>query len=363
MASFCGLLRCAAITLAGLLISPSIMPGARAGSITVSGLITDPASYSIADLQELPTQSVTVATGAGAGNYTGVSLWTLFGGNAAGASNIITQGGGNNPILRNYVVATGSGGVNSTISAGEINPLFGGTGAPYLVAFEKNGVTLNTPQLIVPLDGVGQRDVFSLESLSVRAIARPPVGPGGVSSQFTLSGPGISPISFDLAALQALPATTEAVQLFAGPNLQNRTYTGTSLWGMLVQAGLTDPDDLNRLLLATGSDGFQVAFTIAELSQLLGAPVPPDPIDLVVYGQAGTPNGLLQSDGFARLAIPGDFRGGRYVSNLVSLEVVEVIPEPGAIGLLLFAMAMMALVARRAWSTPLYDSCTGFEAP
>jgi hypothetical protein len=144
-----------------------------------------------------------------------------------------------------------------------------------------------------------------------------------------------------------LPATTEDVSFFSGPNPQNRTYTGTSLWELLTSAGLTDADDLDNLLLATGSDGFQVAFSIAELSPFLGAPDSPDPIDLVVYGQ--TTNGVsgpLGSDGFARLAIPGDVRGGRYVSNIVSLQVVRL-PEPEAAMLLIPATLVLLAFRRR----------------
>src|SRR5208337_2887831 len=59
----------------------------------------------------------------------------------------------------------------------------------------------------------------------------------------------------------------------------------------------------------------------------LGAPA--NPMEAIV-AYADT-NGDLTSptgSGFARLVIPGDNAGGRFVSNLVDLEVVNAVPEP-----------------------------------
>src|SRR5579862_2097992 len=122
--------------------------GTGANALTVSGQITNPGAYTIGQLQGLGGVGETV----GGNSYVGVSLWSLLGGTSSGTSNVITSGGGNNPILRNYVLATDSSGSVSAISVGELDPLFGGTGLPYLVAYQRNGVTLATPELIVPQD-------------------------------------------------------------------------------------------------------------------------------------------------------------------------------------------------------------------
>lgn len=68
-------------------------------------------------------------------------MWTLPGGTAAGASNIVTVAAGSNPILRSDIVATGAGGT-SIVSAGEINPLFGGS---YVAPGERQGAAMLSP--------------------------------------------------------------------------------------------------------------------------------------------------------------------------------------------------------------------------
>ncbi len=47
--------------------------------------------------------------------------------------------------------------------------------------------------------------------------------------------------------------------------------------------------------------------------------------DLIAYEVDG---GWLGADGFARVVVPGDDYGGRYVSNLVSLEFIDAVPLP-----------------------------------
>lgn len=306
---------------------------ANVGALTVSGQLTNPGEYTIGQLQNLGSVSETVA----GTTYVGVSLWSLLGGTSSGSSNVITAGGGNNPILRNYVLATGNNGTVSAISVGELDPLFGGTGLPYLVAYQRNGVTLATPQLIVPQDLTGTRNIIDLANLSVAGIARPPVGPGGATSQFTLSGAG-APGTFDMAALSALAATTDHnVSFFSGTTLNGpHDYTGASLWDLL--GGATIVDATSRLVLATGSDGFQVVFSLAELNPAFGAPS-----DLVAYS---VDSGSLGTSGFARLVIPGDNRGGRYVSNLASIQV-QTVPEPSTPWLTAIAFAALAFTPYR----------------
>jgi hypothetical protein len=76
-------------------------------------------------------------------------------------------------------------------------------------------------------------------------------------------------------------------------------------------------DQLNQLVVATGSDGYRVVYSLGELSPTFGARP-----SIVAYAETigGVSQGL-GDDGFARTTAPGDLRGGRYVSNLVSLDV------------------------------------------
>jgi hypothetical protein len=45
--------------------------------------------------------------------------------------------------------------------------------------------------------------------------------------------------------------------------------------------------------------------------------------DLVAYADTAGQLGPGGSDGALRLVVPGDHAGGRYVSNLVSLQVID----------------------------------------
>lgn len=160
---------------------------------------------------------------------------------------------------------------------------------------------------------------------------------GGVSNSFVVQGAVNSPLTFDLAGLEALTHYTETVTYLAGGTSVTDTYTGALLWDVLGQAGIvTDPSIKNDILrlgvVATGSDGYSVDFAAGELSPSFGN----EPI-LVAYSDT---NGQLAgggSNGFARLVVSGDVAGGRYVSNLTSLDVFDATaaPEPASVLLLL----------------------------
>jgi DMSO/TMAO reductase YedYZ molybdopterin-dependent catalytic subunit len=134
---------------------------------------------------------------------------------------------------------------------------------------------------------------------------------GALSTQLNVSGAVLHPGSFDLAALQALPAVTQT----AGTSV----YTGVNLWSFLSKvvglkgdAAAMHPS-LAMYVVATGSDGYRVVVALAELDPEFG-----NQPDLVAYAVGGA---ALGANGFARLVVPNDGKGGRSVSNLVSLEV------------------------------------------
>jgi hypothetical protein len=142
-------------------------------------------------------------------------------------------------------------------------------------------------------------------------------GRGAVSTQVSVSGAVLHPGNFDLEALQALPAVTQT----AGTSV----YTGVSLWGLLSKvAGLKGDaaamhPSLAMYVVATGSDGYRVVISLAELDPEFG-----NQPDLIAYAVGGAG---LGANGFARLVVPNDGKGGRSVSNLVSLDVF-VAPAP-----------------------------------
>jgi hypothetical protein len=67
--------------------------------------------------------------------------------------------------------------------------------------------------------------------------------------------------------------------------------------------------------------------------------------DLIAYSADGA---LLGSKGFARLVVPNDVKSGRWVSNVLSLEVFSAtpVPEPGSVATMLLGLAVLAQFTR-----------------
>ncbi|MBV9356355.1 MAG: molybdopterin-dependent oxidoreductase [Chloroflexi bacterium] len=132
--------------------------------------------------------------------------------------------------------------------------------------------------------------------------------------------------SFGLADLQALPQVTLPVVYGAAGKIESASYTGPRLLDVLQAAGGPTPPSgkngqLRRYVLATGADGYQAVISWGELDPEFGA----DPV-LVAWQRDG--NALGEGEGMARLVVPGDKVGGRFVATLVSLEVRDGAAAP-----------------------------------
>lgn len=328
-------------------------------SFAVTGAVDHPATYALPQLQALPpvTESVTYGTGGGpvSAAYTGASLFSLLSG-----AGLQAPPGIKNPVLRDVVVATGSDHYAAAFSGGELDPRFGGkTARPDLVAYQGNGAPLGADgfaRIVVPGDTLGGRYVSNLAALHVVQAPSNPAQGGGPSTSFMLSGQVSHAARYDMAALAALPAATERVTYIAAGGPVSATYVGVPLWSLLSAAGLvTDPAVKNETLryyaLATGSDGYEAAIALGEIDPRFGGKAAAP--DLVAYAQLDPQGNAapLGPDGFARLVVPGDGAGGRYVSNLVSLQVLDAtaaaVPEPGSLALLLPGLAWLAAGVRR----------------
>ena len=82
--------------------------------------------------------------------FTGVSIWTLL--TAAG---IVTDPAIKNYILNFHLLATGSDGYEAIYSLGELDPMFGGTGAADLIAYLQDGAPIGADgfaRAVVPGD-------------------------------------------------------------------------------------------------------------------------------------------------------------------------------------------------------------------
>jgi len=328
------------------------------GQVNNSGSVID-----LADLQSFSPVTQTVTYQAGSStvtqDFTGVPLWNFLndasanGGGGLTPSTPLPSTPTQNQQNRMYVVTTGSDGYRAVTSIGEINPNFGNT--PSLVAYQQANPPGSTPtglgddgfaRTTAPVDIRGGRYVSNIFRMDVfDALPQSQISGigGGVSQSFALAGKINNPGTYNLSALQALPQTTITTD-------GGRTFTGVSLWSLLTGAAagggiITDPnvknDVLGKIVVATGSDGYKQVFSLGEFNPNFGA----ESI-LVAIDESG---GGLGTSGFARMVAPGDIRAGRWVSNLIGLEVLDapLTPVPAPAALLLFATGFGGVVLRR----------------
>ncbi|WP_164546784.1 MULTISPECIES: molybdopterin-binding oxidoreductase [unclassified Variovorax] len=142
------------------------------------------------------------------------------------------------------------------------------------------------------------------------------------------------PAAFTAADLAARTPITQTVNFSSGSGPQTHTYTGAGLWSLLndagIQADATRKNDLlGRYVLATGADGYKVVFALGELSPDFG-----NKPGVVAYAEtiSGTSAPLGTADGPFRVTAPGDVKGGRYVSNLVRLDVAAAPATAAGVG-------------------------------
>lgn len=145
--------------------------------------------------------------------------------------------------------------------------------------------------------------------------------PGGVSNYFKVSGEVTNRAVFDLNKLEQFPPAQESVTYFAAGSVATESFTGVLLWDLLnnapVSGIVTDPntknDVLHKVIIVTGTDCYQSVFGAGEIDPFFGG----NQI-MVAYATGGQ---SLGSAGFARIVAPGDKAGGRFVSNIATIEV------------------------------------------
>ena len=167
--------------------------------------------------------------------------------------------------------------------------------------------------------------VVSWTASSAIAQSTPAATPAGspVAAQtIAITGAVLTPLELTVEDLQSYPAETVDVTFTAGGESEDHSFTGTPLLGLIEAAGLDVPEDarnplLTHYLVITATDGYQIVLSGGELDPNFGnAPI------LLAWEQDDA--ALDAENAPARLVVPGDSRGGRYVSGVISIEVVAL---------------------------------------
>jgi hypothetical protein len=276
-------------------------PGRHVASVSVTGAVATPATYSLSQLGAMPQTSFTVTQRAWwrtrTHSDTGVSVEDLVN-TAAPTLPPATK----NAFLRVTVTVADRFGRSVTLALGELDPGFGSH--PAYLALVQDGRPLSAPELVVPGDSLGLRSLDDVSAITV-AVQSPAATTPPSAGALTIIDGGHSRI-LTAAQLAALPSETLQVTFLAGSTPQTHTEIGPSLAMVLRAARVRS--GLNTWVAGVGSDAYVAVVTPAE--QWVGG----RPLQI-----------SLNEDGAAlaepRLVVDGDVKGGRYVSDLVDLVV------------------------------------------
>lgn len=140
-----------------------------------------------------------------------------------------------------------------------------------------------------------------------------PPRPGELLITGAVTKPGV----LTREALAAIPSQTVAVTFGTDRGSEQHTEVGVPLATVIEQAGpITTPgvkhDILSTGVLVVGADGYRALVSYGEMTPGFGHAVV-----LLATSQDGKPLDR------PRLVLPGDVKGGRYVSDIVRLEVIH----------------------------------------
>jgi len=136
-------------------------PAAKSLAVKLDGKIKAPVSLTLAQLKALPAVTVEVNYAEqGKSRWTGASLMAIL----DKAGTVEAKGGG--AYLQHLILARGNDGYAVGIAIGEIDPKF--EGKQVIVAYERDGMALDSLHLIVPGDSHAGRGVRDLSEITVQ---------------------------------------------------------------------------------------------------------------------------------------------------------------------------------------------------
>jgi hypothetical protein len=170
---------------------------------------------------------------------------------------------------------------------------------------------------------------------------------GSTSQIFRLGGEVSNPTIFNLQKLKNLQAdlknqnpsvvTEVTVSFQTNSGLSTETYYGVPLWELInnekaagpLQPGNSGPNTKNAFLrqyiLVEATDCYGATVAMGEINpNFEGKQV------LIAYAHKASDGSIqdLTDEGFARLVVPGDTAGGRYVSNVRNILVLSAPASP-----------------------------------
>lgn len=228
-----------------------------------------------------------------------------------------------NWIEVDYFLVTGRNGHRALYSVGELDPRFG------------NGtvsLTLNPDGKDYDLIGEG-RNVKKVVNIDVvHAFTNIKGVPNDVhpfSPSLIVSGEGITPRSYDLAALQAM----EQVTFDASSSTTNTkgVWTGPRLRDVLRDAGV-DTEDMDSYIVVQSTDGYATVVSMYEATRLTGDQYAllaikdelNNSINNGTCTDSETAGTTCRDGGFVRSVMPKDLAAGRWVSNTAQIIVYKL---------------------------------------
>jgi DMSO/TMAO reductase YedYZ molybdopterin-dependent catalytic subunit len=153
-------------------------------------------------------------------------------------------------------------------------------------------------------------------ALPGRAVAAPGAQPA--TPVLLVTGAVTKPLTLTTDDLRGFPQHRERVTFATDGGRESHTYTGARLLDVMTAAGpRTDPavknPKLGLAVAATGADGYTATVSWGEFD--------PDFAGTDVLVALTQDHRALTRP---RLVVPGDAKGGRYVRDLVQLELVDV---------------------------------------